>query len=164
MKKSSKFAMSLIFFSIALSGLVHAAAITAPIEIRALSVHVLLSPSGEFSENIADLPGSGFVSWNFELADPAVKEGERFDSYIIKVRFGAVQEAFQRGKVGTIVLRSFKTKKVLFASSVENLYIGQSGETVIARLVQGNVCESVEIIASAGKSKITKRIDFACGE
>lgn len=162
MNHLSKFAASLFFLNLALSGTCNAAA-TASIEVRAVSVQVLLSPSGEFSENIADWPGTGFVSWNFALIDP-LREGERFDSYIVKVRFGAAREVFQKGKVGDIVLRSFKTKKVLFASSVEDLYVGRSGETVIARLIQGNVCETVEIVASVGKSKITKRVNFACGE
>jgi hypothetical protein len=146
------------------SGLAYAASTAVPVEVRDVSVHVLLSPSGEFSEVAAGTKGS--VSWNFMLAatDNPLHADQRFDSYIIKVRFGAIQEVFQRGKVGEIVLRSIKTKKVLFASSVEDLYIGQSGESVIARLVQGHVCEPVEIFASAGKSKITKRIDFACGE
>jgi hypothetical protein len=166
MKNLSKFLFGLIFltFSLPYCGLTIAAARSAPIEVRAVSVHLLLSPSGEFSEDITELPA--FSSWNFRPIDPVkpVNERERFDSYIIKIRFGAAREVFQTGKVGEIVLRSIKTKKVLFTSSVENLYIGESGETVLARLVQGHVCEPVEIVASTGKSKITKRIDFACGE
>ena len=95
---------------------------------------------------------------------PIEPKDEEFKSYLVKVRLGASGSLFQKGSIGSITVRSVKTKKVLYASVISNLYIPDKGQTVVARLVDGHVCEPVEVIASVGKSSMTKRINFECGE
>ncbi len=132
------------------------------IEVRDVNVHLFLTPSGELSNDIAAFPG--FSSWNFRAVVPIDPKDEEFKSYLIKVRLGATGSLFQKGSIGSITVRSLKTKKVLYSSFIANLYIPQEGQTVLARLVDGYVCEPVEVIASVGKSRVTKRLNFECGE
>ena len=152
--------LALVALTIGAAGV--AAAPARGIEVREVNVHLFLTPSGELSEDIAALPG--FSSWNFRAATPIKPQDEEFKSYLVKVRIGAPGSLFQKGSMGSITVRSQKTKKVLYASVISNLYIPKEGQTVIARLVDGHVCEPVEVIASVGKSRVTKRINFECGE
>lgn len=132
------------------------------VEVRSVSVHLLLSPSGELSEDISAL--SGFSSWNFAPVVPAGLSGQRFESYLVKVRVGSQREAYHKGRVGSVSVLSRRTKKVLYTSAVAGLYIGANGEAVIARLVQGNVCEPVTVVVAMGSSRVTKNLEFLCGE
>lgn len=144
------------------AGTVGAAPRPPPIEIRALSVHLLLTPSGEFSDDVTALPA--FMSWNFVPTVQLSPTEQRFDSYLVKVRLASPSEALYKGRIGKIEVFGRLSKKVLFTSPVHNLYIGASGETVVARLVEGSACEPVMVAVSIGSSRTSKNIEFMCGE
>ncbi len=139
------------------------AASSAPtIEVREVNVHLLLIPSGELSEDIAAMPS--FSSGNFRAALPIKPVDEEFRSYLIKVRLEATRAYYPQGNIGSISVRSARTKRVLYTSAIRNLHITQTGQAVVARFVEGYVCEPVDVIASVGNSRVTKRINFECGE
>jgi hypothetical protein len=89
---------------------------------------------------------------------------EEFRSYLIKVRLEATRAYYPQGNIGSISIRSARTKRVLYTSAIRNLHITQTGQAVVARFVEGYVCEPVDVIASVGNSRVTKRINFECGE
>lgn len=133
-----------------------------PVAVQSLSVHLVLTPSGELSEDIAAMPA--FSSWNFRAVVPLRPLDQQFNSFLVKVRLESANEVFQKGQVGRVVVSSIKTKKVLFSSQIVNVYIPREGQTVVAKLVEGHVCEPVIVEASVGKSAIRKEIAFQCGE
>jgi hypothetical protein len=133
-----------------------------PLEVRALTVHLLLTPSGEFSGDISAMPG--FSSWNFTPTVPVGPDEQQFNSFLIKVRLGSATEAFHKATVGSISVLSRRTKKVLFSSPIRDLYIGPGGEAVVARLVGGHVCEPIIVVATVGPSTVSRNIEFLCGE
>ena len=133
-----------------------------PLEVRALTVHLLLTPSGEFSGDIAAMPG--FSSWNFTPTVPVGSDDQRFNSFLIKIRLAGETESFHKASVGSISVLSRRTKKVLFSSPIRGLYIGPSGEAVVARLVDGHVCEPITVVAAVGPSSVWRDIEFLCGE
>ena len=138
------------------------AAAAEPVQVQAVSIHLFLTPTGEFSEDIAAL--EGFSSWNFTPAIPLRTPGRQFHSYLIKVYLKTAKEAYVRGKIASVEVRSQARKRSLHASTVSNLYFPAEGETVIARLIEGHVCEPVTILVSTATSRVTKNIDFQCGE
>lgn len=138
------------------------AAAAQPVNVQSLSVHLVLTPSGELSEDIAAMPG--FSSWNFRALVPLKPLDEEFRSFLVKVRLESANEVFQKGQVGRVVVRSVTTRKVLFSSQISNVHIPRAGQTVIAKLVEGHVCEPVFVEASSGKSVVRKQISFQCGE
>lgn len=146
-----------------LSGSSYAATHQSAIQVRTVSVHLFLSPSGEFSEDVTTIPS--FSSWNFKPTVPLRGlEGERFEAFLIKVRLSSTREAFYKGVLGSVSVVSRHTKKTLYKSPIRDLYVGAGGETVIARFVDGHVCEPVTVVISVGSSRTTKDIEFLCGE
>lgn len=143
-------------------GGVNAAPAPPPIEVRGVSAHLFLTPSGEFSEDVAATPW--FSSWNFTPVAPGGHEGERFDSYLVKARLSSAKETFHKVIVGSVSVVSRKTRRVLYSSAVRGLYIGAGGEAVIARLVEGHVCEPVTVVVTTGSSRVSKDLEFLCGE
>ena len=153
--------LALLVAALSVGG-VHAAPAPPPIEVRAVSVHLFLTPSGEFSDDVAAMPG--FSSWNFTPSVPTGRNDQRFESYLVKVRLGTKKEAFHKGHVGSVSVLSRRNKKVLYSSAVRGLYIGAEGETVVARLVEGHVCEPVTVVVAIGSSRLSKNLEFLCGE
>lgn len=145
-----------------LAGACLAATPTHAIEVSHVSVHLLFTPSGEWSEDVAAL--EGFASWNFEPVVPVGPVGEPFKSYLVKVRLRASGSLFEKGRVGSIAVRSLRTGRVVYRSTLRDLSIPAGGQAVVARLVDGPVCEPIEVTASVGRSRMTKRINFRCGE
>lgn len=139
-----------------------AAAPKPPLEVRALAVHLFLTPSAEFSSDVSAMPG--FSSWNFTPTVQVGPDDQRFNSFLIKVRLSSAAQSFHRGPIGSISVASRRTKKVLFSSPIRGLYIGPTGEAVIARFVYGNVCEPITVVATVGASRISRDIEFLCGE
>lgn len=132
------------------------------VEVTAVSVYLLMSPSGEFSEDVATV--EGFRSWNFEPSVPVGQPDQRFDSYLVKVRLKTDRAGFLKGKIATISIRRRNSHRVLYVSKVVNLYFPEGGEAVVARMVDGLICEPVTVVVSAGRSQVSKNLDFRCGE
>ena len=137
----------LAFVAFLIVALASPAAGAQPISVQSLSVHLLLSPSGDFSEDISALPG--FSSWNFRAIQPLKPNDEEFHSFIVKVRLSSPKEAFQKGAVGRVVVRSVRNGRVVFNSPISSVYIPGTEGAVVAKLVEGNVCEPVVVEASA---------------
>jgi hypothetical protein len=133
-----------------------------PIEVRAVSVHLFFTPSGELSEDVAAIPG--FSSWNFTPVSPVERASSRFESYLIKARLTSKTEGFYKGAVGTVSVLSRRTRKVLYSSVLRGLHIGSEGEAVVARFVEGHVCEPVTVVVAVGSSRVSKDLEFQCGE
>jgi hypothetical protein len=154
---------SLVLAALLLIALHAVAAAPKPLlEVRALAVHLFLTPSGEFSSDVSAMPG--FSSWNFTPTVQVGPDDQRFNSFLIKVRLGGAAESFHKGPIGSISVASRQTKKVLFSSPIRGLYIGPTGEAVVARLVDGHVCEPITVVATVGASRISRDIEFLCAE
>jgi hypothetical protein len=132
------------------------------VEVTAASVYLLMSPSGEFSEDVAAL--KGFSSWNFKPSVSVGQPDQQFHSYLVKVRLRADGEVFLKGKIATISVRRQDDHRVLYESKIGDLYFPAGGKAVVARLVDDLVCEPVTIVVSAGRSQVSKDLDFRCGE
>ena len=132
------------------------------VSVNSVSVHLLFTPSGELSEDVTALPGFG--SWNFRTVNRVEPVDEPFHSFLIKVRLQSTGSVFRKGKVATVTVRSLQRKKLLYSASLNNVYIPEEGEAVMAKLVEGHVCEPIEILVRAGKSQVRKTVEFNCGE
>lgn len=133
-----------------------------PVTIKSLSVHLFLTPSGEFSPDVTEI--KDFESWNFSPNMEGIPDGQEFRSYFIKVRLGTKSEAFIEGKVVEIEIKSKERKKTLVRQAISNIYFPYKGETAVGFFVQDNVCEPVIITAKTKTSMATKEVLFVCGE
>lgn len=151
-----------LYVAAGLLGVASVARASGAVEVVAASVHLLMSPSGEFSEDVASR--DGFSSWNFKPSVSAEQSDQEFHSYLVKVRLKADREVFLKGKTATISVLRRDDHQVLYESKIGNLYFPSGGEAVVARMVDGLVCEPVTVVVSAGKSRVSKDLDFRCGE
>ncbi len=132
------------------------------VTVKAVSVHLLLTPSGELSPDVSVM--KDFKSWNFAPLAEGFPGGERFYSFLVKVRLDTGKEAYVKGKLGSIEVKSKARNRVLFRKSISGVYFPREGEAVEGFFVQGSVCEPVLVTASTGTSRITKELNFECGE
>jgi len=132
------------------------------VTVKNVSVHLFLTPSGEFSPDITEV--KNFESWNFSPIMEGIPEGQSFYSYLIKVRLGTKAEAFLKGEIGVIEVRSKERKRILAKQTISNVYFPYKSEAVVGFFVQGNVCEPVLITAKTKASTVTKEVLFECGE
>ena len=156
--KQALAAISAVFLALPVS----AGGASKPVSVSSVSVHLLFTPSGELSEDITALPGFG--SWNFRSVNRVEPVDEPFHSFLIKVRLQSTGSVYRKGRVATVTVRSLQRKKLLYSASLDNVHIPEEGEAVMAKLVEGHVCEPIEILVQAGKSKVRKTIEFNCGE
>jgi hypothetical protein len=132
------------------------------ITVDGVSVHLLLTPSGDFTSDVTEI--KDFESWNFSPIMPGIPDGQEFHSYLIKVRLSAKSEAYVKGRLGWIKVKSKERGRILAKQDISNVYFPITRQAVIGFFVQGNVCESVAITASTKTSHITKEVLFECGE
>jgi hypothetical protein len=130
------------------------------LEVKRVSVHLLLSPSGSFSEDIIEM--KDFGSWNFKPLSKEISGDERFDSFLVKVRLASSVEVFRK-VAGRIEVRSKNTKRVVASRLLGNVYVGE-GEAVTAMLVHGHVCEPLILTVIVEKSRVKHELPFECGE
>ena len=132
------------------------------LSIKAVSVHLFLTPSGTFSEDITVLPD--FAAWNFRAAVPLKPIDEEFYSFLVKVRITATGPGgFKEGRAGTVSLRSIKRNKVVYSSPIADIALPEGG-IVVAKFVEDQVCDPVELVVEVGRSKVTRRLNLRCGE
>lgn len=135
---------------------------TESVTVKNVSVHLFLTPSGEFSPDVTEV--KNFQSWNFSPIMEGIPDGQRFYSYLIKVRLSTKAEAFLKNEIGVIEVRSKERKRILAKQKISDVYFPHKSEAVVGFFVQGNVCEPVLITAKTKTSTVTKEIIFACGE
>lgn len=132
------------------------------VTVKDVSVHLFLTPSGELSQDVSVM--KDFQSWNFVPLAEGLSDSQRFYSFLVKVRLNTGREAYIKGKLGSIEVKSTARNRVLFRKAISGVYFPREGEAVEGFFVQGSVCEPVSITASTGTSRITKELHFECGE
>jgi hypothetical protein len=132
------------------------------IRLEKISIHLFLENSGVLSDDITSI--SGFSAWNFRPSGLSFSDDDRFHSFLIKVWFFSEREHFQAGEQARVLLRSEKTGKVLFESTIKELYIGKDGRTVKPFLISGYVCEPLVVEVRGRPKTITKILPFKCSE
>ena len=130
--------------------------------VKEVSVHLLLTPSGDLSPDVSEM--KDFYSWNFAPFSKDLPSGQRFNSFLVKVRVKTGREAFLKGALGSIEVKSKANGRVLKRQVISNIYFPSEGEAVVGFFLQGIVCEPVLITARIGISRITKDLHFECGE
>jgi hypothetical protein len=126
-----------------------------------VSVHLFLQKSGTLSADVTKV--EGFAAWNV-YAEAAGFEGGKFNGFLIGVRFTARGEAFAKGRQATIVLRDRQSGKTLETRTISDVYVGPEGEVHWPLFVMGRDCVPLEIVATGGKTRIVKQLNFKCGE
>ena len=135
---------------------------TESVIVKNVSVHLFLTPSGEFSPDVSGV--KNFQSWNFSPIMEGIPDGQRFYSYLIKVRLSTKAETFLKNEIGVIEVKSKEQKRILAKQKISDVYFPHKGEAVVGFFIQGNVCEPVLITAKTKTSTMSKEIIFACGE
>ncbi|MBY0533125.1 MAG: hypothetical protein K2P86_14240 [Xanthobacteraceae bacterium] len=118
---------------------------------------------GELSPNIFTL--EGFGAWNFS-AQWKGNDGGKFSGFLVRVKLesNSKKDIFAQGRQAQIVLRNRKTKKVLRAWNISDIYVGDNGVSYRAQFFEGLDCQFMEITLTSGTTKITRELPFACGE
>lgn len=106
-----------------------------PLRLDKVSIHLFLENRDAFSDDITSV--SGFSAWNFRPSGIGFSDDDRFHSFLIKVWFSSAQETFQAGEQARVLVKSEKTGKVLFNSTIKGVYIAKDGRTVKPLLVSG---------------------------
>jgi hypothetical protein len=133
-----------------------------PVQLDKISIHLFLENTGTFTDDITSV--LGFGTWNFRPFGIGFSEDDIFHSFLIKVWLSSERETFQAGEQARVLVRSEKTGKVLFDSTINGVYIGREGRTVMPLLVAGHVCEPLIVEVRGRPKSITKMLPFACGE
>ena len=132
------------------------------LSIHAVSIHLFLEISGEFSHDVTQAPGVG--AWNFRPISGDIDFDEIFHSYLIKVSFRSGGEVFAEGEQATLVISEIESGKVLLTETIRNLYIGPSGQVTKPFLIHDLVCGPLRVDISDLEKTITNQLQFACGE
>lgn len=135
---------------------------TPAVRVKTVSVHLLLSPSGDITEDVLAI--KDFGSWNFIPLSKDLPNDQRFNSFLIKVRLAADGETYRRGKFGEVELRSKARKKIVARFPLDSVSFGPEREAVTAFLVRGHVCEPLVLTVNADKSRFVREVPFSCGE
>lgn len=132
------------------------------LSLHAVSIHLFLENSGQFSHDITQAPGVG--AWNFRPISGDVDHDETFHSYLIKVTFRSGGEVFTEGEQATLVISEIESGKVLLTETIRNLYIGPSGQVTKPFLIHDLVCGPLRVDVSDHEKTITNQLQFVCGE
>jgi len=132
------------------------------LSLHAVSIHLFLEKSGEFSHDITQAPGVG--AWNFRPISGDVDSDESFHSYLIKVTFRSGGEAYAEGEQATLVISEVESGTVLVTETIRDVYIGPSGQVTKPFLIHDQVCGPLRVDVSDDEKTITNRLQFACGE
>ena len=127
-----------------------------------ISIHLFLENSGTLSDDVTSI--FGFSAWNFRPSGIGFSDNDRFHSFLIKVWLSSERETFQTSEQARVLVRSEKTGKVLFESTIKGVHIGKEGRTVKPLLVSGYVCEPLIVEVRGRPKSITKILPFKCGE
>ncbi len=132
------------------------------VTLDAVTVHLFLETSGQLS---ADVTSMGFFETrNSKALGSDLPENEMYDSFLVKSAFSAGQETFQPGPIATLRITAKKTRKVIVARTIRDLYVGPSGKTYVPIFVAGRQCEPIAIEVKSGARAIRKELEFTCGE
>lgn len=126
-----------------------------------VSVHLFLTKSGALSPGVETI--DGFGAWNFSLQGKDV-DGERFYSFLIKVRLTASGETFAKGPQADVVVAHRRTKRIVKRERIADVYIGTNGWTIVPVWVADGACGPFDIVVTGGGKRIAKSLEAACGE
>jgi hypothetical protein len=149
-------ALVLLVFSSTLAGAQDRA------RLDAVSVHLFLTKSGTLSADVTAMPN--FFARNFEPNGEGFAEGDRFEAVLVKLRFTAPREIFAKGQQAELVVTDRKTKKVIRRERIADLYVGSHGWTFVPVFIPKAACTPLELTATGGGQRITKSLEFSCGE
>ena len=127
----------------------------------AVSVHLFLTKSGMLSPDVETI--DGFGAWNFALQGKDI-DGERFYSFLIKVRLTAPGGVFAKGPQAKVVVTHRRTKKVIKREHIADVYIGPYGWTIVPVWVADGACGPFEVVVTGNGKRIAKSLEAACGE
>jgi hypothetical protein len=130
-------------------------------QLDAMSVHLFLTKSGTLSPDVETI--EGFGAWNFALQGKDI-DGERFYSFLVKVRLTAQGGVFAKGQQAEVVVTDRRTKRVVKRERITDVYIGPNGWTIVPIWIADGACGPFEIVASGGGKRIAKTLEAACGE
>ena len=130
-------------------------------QLDAVSLHLFLTKSGTLSPDVETI--DGFGAWNFALQGRDI-DGERFYSFLIKVRLTAAGEVFAKGPQAEVVVTHRRTKKIVKRERIADVYIGPNGWTIVPIWIADGACGPFDIVASGGGVRIAKSLEAACGE
>jgi len=133
-----------------------------PVHVKQVSVHLFLIPLGVFSDDVTQM--KGFGARNFKPFGSGIPENQRFDSFLIKVRLESGGEQYVKGRIGTIEVRSQKSRQIIERQHIRDLYIGPEGETATAMLIRDHVCEPLLVSVRLAQQRIEQTLSFTCGE
>lgn len=130
------------------------------LQAKDVSVHLFLTPSGSLSEDVSALPS--FSSWNRRALQPLQPLDEDFSAFLVKVKVPA--GAATGLKSGSLSLRApQRGNKVVYSAPLDVRNAG-SDALALAKWVEGQVCEPLELVVELGKARVSKPLDFHCGE
>jgi hypothetical protein len=130
-------------------------------DIDSVSVHLFLTKSGTLSADVETI--EGFGAWNFALQGKDI-DGERFYSFLIKVKMTAPGEVFAKGRQAEVVVTDRRTKKIVKWERIADVYIGPNGWTIVPVWIADGACGPFDIVVSGGGKRIAKSFEAACGE
>ncbi len=130
-------------------------------DIDSVSVHLFLTKSGALSADVETI--EGFGAWNFALQGKDI-DGERFYSFLIKVKMTAPGEVFAKGRQAEVVVTDRRTKKIVKRERIADVYIGPNGWTIVPVWIADGACGPFDIVVSGGGKRIAKSLEAACGE
>ncbi len=130
-------------------------------ELDSVSVHLFLTKSGMLSPDVETI--DGFGAWNFALQGKDI-DGERFYSFLIKVKMTAPGALFAKGRQADVVVTHRRTKRIVKRERIADVYIGPNGWTIVPVWIADGACGPFDIVVSGGGKRIAKSLEAACGE
>lgn len=132
------------------------------VSLNDVSVHLFLENKGQWSADVSQDPD--FLAWNFHPMGSGFTDRDRFDTFMIKVRFLARGETYEPATIATVRLISKRTKKVIVSKTVRELYVGANREVFVPLVVEDHVCEPMTVEVTESKKVLTRNLEMACGE
>jgi hypothetical protein len=131
-------------------------------KLDAVSVHLFLTKAGTLSPDVTEIPD--FSAGNFVPSGTGFDDSERFYDILIRLRFTSPREVFAKGRQAELVVTDRKTRKVIKRERVSDLYIGSHGWAYVPVFLSNAACTPLEVTATGGGQRITKSLEFHCGE
>ena len=138
-------------------------AVASPIELSAVTVHLFLDGTGEFTSDVTDM--KGFGARNFRpFADGQDFGANNFHSLLVKILFTAPVETLENGRVAELTVSNVDTGKIILRRTISGVYVGANGRTTIPILLSGHECDALQIVVKSSTTTIRKHLAFRCAE
>jgi hypothetical protein len=155
-----------VFISLWIAGLVFSSVSLSAernsVHLDRVSIHLFLENKGTFSEDVTSM--YGFFARNAQPFGIGFADDDRFHSFLIKVWFSSERKTFQADEQARVAVKSEKTAKTLFSTTINGVYVGSEGRAIKSFLVSGQVCEPLVVKVRSRTRSISKTLPFNCGE